>query len=192
MGRPRVTEERANEILDAFEACVARHGLEGTTLQRVADEAGLTRSLIRHHVGNRDAVLAAWVERAVARYHDQLSELFESLPTTDRARTLTASLFGWGRTDHDRVMDLVLATETDNDAARQRIARFVEEMIQAIADELQVCYPGASPEECLVVAGGLTALSMTGESLQSLGVADLYGATLLSAAHRLVATLGSP
>jgi len=189
MGRPRVTEERTNEILDAFEECVATYGLEGTTLQRVADTAGLTRSLIRHHVGNRDELLAAWVERAVARYRDQLGELFSSLPRTDPARALAAYLFEGPRTRPDRVMDLIVATVADHKEARERIARFVEEMITGIADELGACYPSASREACLDVAGGLTALSMASESLKPLEVGASYHGTLVSAAQRLVSTL---
>ena len=41
MGRPNLTEVRTSEILDAFERCVARFGLEGSSLERVAEEAGI-------------------------------------------------------------------------------------------------------------------------------------------------------
>ncbi len=34
--------QRLDQVLDAFTRCVARYGFEGTTLQRVADEAGMT------------------------------------------------------------------------------------------------------------------------------------------------------
>ena len=43
MARPSVKDERTEAILAAFERCVARHGVEGATLQRTADEAGLAR-----------------------------------------------------------------------------------------------------------------------------------------------------
>ena len=189
MGRPRVTEERANEILDAFEACVARRGLEGTTLQRIADQAGLARSLIRHHVGNWDQVLAAWVERAIDRYRDQLREFLDALPTTDRAKALAAYLFEGDQTEPDRVMDLVIATAADHDEPRRRIGEFVEEMIQTIADELKACYPHADDTHCLDVAGGLVALSMTTESLRPLRMRDEYLRTWASAGQRLVRAL---
>ncbi len=51
-GRPSRTEERRLEILEAFGRCVARSGLEATTLEDVAREAGLQRAMIRHHVGD--------------------------------------------------------------------------------------------------------------------------------------------
>ena len=53
MARPRVTAERREEILAAFARCVARDGVEGASLQQVADEAGLARGLLRHHLGQR-------------------------------------------------------------------------------------------------------------------------------------------
>ncbi|MEV0585321.1 TetR family transcriptional regulator [Nonomuraea sp. NPDC050310] len=37
-----------------FTRCVARYGLDGATLQRVADEAGTARGHICHHAGNRE------------------------------------------------------------------------------------------------------------------------------------------
>ncbi len=191
MARPRVTETRRNEILDAFEECVATHGLEGTTLERLAAAAGLRRSLIRHHIGNRDQLLVAWVDRAVGRYSEDLKALLVSLPTTDRSQTLVRSLFGWPRTRPDRVMDRIVATAAEHDEARDRIARFVEEMIDLLADELGTCYPHASRRACLEVAGGLTALSMTSESLTPLEVQASHQDALAAAAERLVTTLRS-
>ena len=188
MGRPKVTEERANQILDAFEECVTRHGLEGTTLQHVADRAGLTRSLIRHHVGNREELLAAWAERAVERYRVQMGSWIDTLPDSNRARALVTSLFDQ-EMEPDRVMDLVVATGGQHDEVRRQIAEFLEEMIRTIADELQASYPHASEDHCLDVSGGLAALSMTVESLKPLGMSDRYTGTWSSVAQRLVDTL---
>ena len=38
MPRPSVKAERTEEILDAFERCVARYGVEGSTLERIAEQ----------------------------------------------------------------------------------------------------------------------------------------------------------
>ena len=54
MARPSVKEERREQILTAYEQCVARYGVEGATLDKVAEEAGLARPLIRHNIGNRE------------------------------------------------------------------------------------------------------------------------------------------
>lgn len=68
MPRPRVDDERREQILSAFERCVFRTGLAKTTLQQVADEADLPRPLVRYFVGNRsemvDQLIARMMERA--------------------------------------------------------------------------------------------------------------------------------
>ena len=78
MARPRVTEERSRQILDAVEVCVARHGLEGASLQRIAEQAGLARGLLRHHVGNREALIEAMAERFLVKSAAELAELTEA------------------------------------------------------------------------------------------------------------------
>ena len=57
MARPERGEERREQILNAFEVCVGKKGLEGTTLSDVAREAGLPRPLLRHFMGNREEMV---------------------------------------------------------------------------------------------------------------------------------------
>ena len=67
MPRPTIAPQRREEILQAFEACALRKGLDATTLTDVAEEAGLPRSLVRHFVGNRDAMVSGLIERMFSR-----------------------------------------------------------------------------------------------------------------------------
>jgi TetR/AcrR family transcriptional regulator, transcriptional repressor of bet genes len=77
MGRPSVAPQRRRQIVDATIQCMAAHGVSGTTLERIADTAGMGRGLVRHFAGNRDELLidaarvfffgdAAWEESDVA------------------------------------------------------------------------------------------------------------------------------
>ena len=67
MPRPSIAAERREEILQAFEVCALRKGLEATTLADVADEAGLPRSLVRHFMGNRAEMVSGLIERMMER-----------------------------------------------------------------------------------------------------------------------------
>lgn len=49
-------------LLRATVDVVARKGLRGLTFRAVAEEAGVNNTLIAHHFGNRDALLAAALE----------------------------------------------------------------------------------------------------------------------------------
>ena len=84
MGRPDLTETRTTEILDAFERCVGRYGLDGSSLERIAEEAGMKRSILRHYVGNRTDLIHALTDRVVAGYRSQLQAFMDTL--TDDGR----------------------------------------------------------------------------------------------------------
>lgn len=52
-------------LVRAAVGVVARYGLRGLTFRRVADEAQVNNSLVAHHFGSRDALIAAALEYAV-------------------------------------------------------------------------------------------------------------------------------
>ncbi len=83
MARPSKAEERKEQILDAFERCVVETGLQGITLERVAKEAELPRSLVRHFVGNRDDMVEAVFERFMRRVEALWSGLSHRRPSID-------------------------------------------------------------------------------------------------------------
>jgi len=72
MGRPSVAGERRRHILAATIRCIAAYGIGGTTLDRIAEEAGMARGHVRHFAGNRDEIL---VEAARAFYFEDQEEL---------------------------------------------------------------------------------------------------------------------
>ena len=80
MARPKLDIERREQILVAFETCVIELGLHKTTLQKVADTAGLPRPLVRHFVGNRDQIVTLLLERMVERAEANLAERFRQDP----------------------------------------------------------------------------------------------------------------
>jgi AcrR family transcriptional regulator len=62
-GLPAVTPER---IIDSALKLTAQHGLEGWTLRQLAGAVEAYPAVIYHHVGDREAVVAAVVERVIA------------------------------------------------------------------------------------------------------------------------------
>ncbi len=78
MPRPSVAAERREEILQAFEACALRKGLEATTLADVAEEAGLPRPLVRHFMGNRADLVSGLIERMMQRAIAAIEQAIEA------------------------------------------------------------------------------------------------------------------
>ena len=88
MARPSVKAERTEAILQAYERCVARLGVEGATLEKIAAEAGMARPLLRHHAGNRDELLRMAVRRFAGRSDQAMRELRSALPEGATGRDL--------------------------------------------------------------------------------------------------------
>lgn len=57
MARPSVADVRREQIIEATLRTIAEHGISSTTLDRIADTAGMSRGHVRHFAGNRDRLL---------------------------------------------------------------------------------------------------------------------------------------
>lgn len=67
-GQPSIALERRRHIVDAFIELVAERGLEGVTVDCVAEMVGVQRAAVHHYVGNREDLIAAASEEACRRY----------------------------------------------------------------------------------------------------------------------------
>ncbi|MCJ1960472.1 TetR/AcrR family transcriptional regulator [Novosphingobium mangrovi (ex Hu et al. 2023)] len=50
-------DERRQSLMEATLTCVARHGLDGTTVRRITEEAGVTPGLVRHYFGSKEELI---------------------------------------------------------------------------------------------------------------------------------------
>lgn len=93
-------------------------------LEPVAGEAGLARPLIRHYFGNRDALLAAAVERALAAHRADLEDALRAARDTDRLDSFLDHLFLGrfaGNSERDRIFRALFAGL--DDAGLRRLLR---------------------------------------------------------------------
>ncbi|CAM3477940.1 TetR/AcrR family transcriptional regulator [Isoptericola cucumis] len=109
-------DRRRANVVDALFRVVRRAGLEGASLRRVADEAGLAVGSVRHYFDGHDALVAfaldAMVERVTARLVERASALVPALERGDLTGAATI----------DAVVDLLaellpLDTERRDEAA---------------------------------------------------------------------------
>src|SRR5438309_8882241 len=62
--KPRdLAGDKAQRIVDAMRASVARHGAAGSTFDHVAREAGVSRGLLHYYFGTKERLLAEVVRR---------------------------------------------------------------------------------------------------------------------------------
>lgn len=96
MGRRSLAAERRQQVLEAASRCLARNGLAGTTLEKIAEESGLSRSHVRHYVGNRDDLLLALVDWVQERDDRAFAAAVEEAPPSSGSRWRWTTFSGPG------------------------------------------------------------------------------------------------
>jgi AcrR family transcriptional regulator len=168
VGRPNLQEQRTAEILAAYEICVARHGLDGATQERIAAEAGVKRTLLRHYLGNKEEMVEALIKHVVARFNAETDQMIAALPVSDRPNALLDILFGpLGVTDTSSVLTIsALGAASDRfPKARTGLLAAMDRMMEAIATELGKAYPKAEETRCRAIAHGICHLYFSIDSL---------------------------
>lgn len=191
MGRPSVQAQRKEEILVAFEKCVAKFGVEGATLERIAEEAGLARPLLRHHVGNREELIEALSGRFLAKWEDYATSLVAGLPDDDPAEALIDHLFTSNKDNWERVLvaEALISSSATRPELGQKLGQWVAGVVRLVAGQIQASYPLAAEESVRVVATGVVGIYFNVDSLEPLGSVETLLADSKKAAQQLVSTL---
>ena len=192
MPRPSLKEARRAEILEAYGRCVARYGVDGATLERTAEEAGLARALIRHNVGNKDALFEAFLDQFLGASAETTDAFFRSLPQDDRIPTLIEWLFDprYADTHEVSVTSALITAAIERPPLAKRLRRWTLDFIAAIRRELERAFPGADREKTEAVANGIAAIYFNADTLTSLGRMSRQRRHSEAAASLLVSTLG--
>ncbi|GLQ30732.1 hypothetical protein GCM10007876_12110 [Litoribrevibacter albus] len=78
MGRPSKSEERREQILDAFERIILRDGYAKASQRKIAEEADLNQPMIHHYFSGQNELLDAFLARIISRYSQALNEFVQS------------------------------------------------------------------------------------------------------------------
>lgn len=192
MARPSVKQQRTEEILDAFSRCIARFGLHGSTLERIAEEAGVQRPILRHYIGNRDELVAALAARIERQFTAATKALFAWLPQSNRIEHLVEALFdpSWRSSSEDLAVAQALISATDEyPEIGAGLRSWLLEFDRQVGDELSARYPDALRSEIEAVSFGLVSISINVDSFGPLQLPDRYRENGKQAAWRLIRSL---
>ena len=192
MGRPNLTDQRTAEILDAFEWCVGKYGIAGTSLEAVAKEAGMKRSILRHYVGNRDELVIALSERVVAKYVESTASAFDALDDCSGVKPLIDYLFPTSATTDAAslmVIESLIAAADEYPTVRTLVTEYVNTLTERISRSLRSLYPQATRQRCWQVAYGIVGICFNEHSLVSLALPAKYSKASRACAMLLVESL---
>lgn len=192
MGRKDLSDVRTQEILDAFEVCIVRYGVDGTSLEQIAEEAGLKRSMLRHYVGNRDDLIHALAERVAAKHMRELDEMAAYLPGKGAVERVIECLFPetpWESPSEQAVVAALFRIAERYPRVGQLMRDSIDRMHAVLAEGLCSAYPQAASEDVRAVAFGIGAISFDFESLALLGSTADFRERAVGGALRLIGTL---
>ncbi|MEM6689723.1 MAG: TetR/AcrR family transcriptional regulator [Planctomycetota bacterium] len=193
MGRPDLTEKRTAEILDSFERCVGKFGLEGSSLEHIAEEAGMKRSILRHYVGNRDDLVVALTKRVVSKYRLGLDEFASSIRPAKRVDDLIQYLLPSSRQSSSEsilVIESLIAGAEQYEEVRVQMLSYIDDVVDMITSQLRLEFPKRTKAECWTVAYGMVCIWFNQESLGPLGLPPKYLKSARSGMRSLIDTLG--
>ena len=177
MARPRVGEERREEILAAFEACVVRKGFAKTTLEDVAEAAGQPRSLVRYFIGNRADMVSALVDRLLERGDAHLRQMPSDASAAQALDIVVDRIFS---DDVASVVIMELWHLSLRDAPlRKRLAAIYERVVMEVGGR-----QGEAPRTDAAFAA--VSLAFGAAFFRHLGLEPRRADSIRTAAHRLL------
>jgi AcrR family transcriptional regulator len=170
MGRPSLAVERLEQILDAVTQCVGEFGVEGTTLERVAEASGFSRGHVRHYVGNREEMLDRFRQRLTDRYVSRMQEISDNAEVGQRGPELVRFLFGreFGPSADSVAINALLWAAARDEPVRNHLRSTYLALERTLSQALSADYPRAPEAECASCAYAVLCLAFAHSTLQEL------------------------
>ncbi|WP_417436673.1 TetR/AcrR family transcriptional regulator [Idiomarina abyssalis] len=175
MARPSMAAQRKEEILDSLQQCILSYGIQATSLENIADKAGMKRTILRHYIGNRDDIICALSARFRSLYTQQWQQLLSWLPSNNKVEALLDSLFGVGNQEHiERTIigEAIFSEAKRLEGVKQDQKSIMDEFIEIVSDLLKAQYPDAESNKISLVAHGIYASYLLAESFLPLHAVD--------------------
>lgn len=195
MPRPSLKDERSQEILDAFLTCVARFGLEGATQERIAAEAGVKRTLLRHYLGNRDEMIRALMDYVVAGFSETTDALAKVLGPDGDLTMLIALLFDERDASDPRLMlayQAMVASVDNYPEMRAPLLESLQRFLSVIEEAAKRSHPNQSTDTIRAVAHGISAAYVNLDALTPLNPPAEWHIAAKTAAILLANSLKDP
>lgn len=171
MGRKSLKTERVGEILDAFERCVESKGLQASTLDDIAEEAGMARRMIRHYVGNRKEVIDAGVERIIGKFEDSVQQSMAQAPADKRFDAAFDYIFSeaFNSVPATRLVAALLPVSLYDSDIQASIKSIYDAFHLGLKHELAVLKPGAHEQAVEQAAYSIMCLAFGGGWMRNIG-----------------------
>ena len=151
--------KRKGRILDAAEALFAKHGFDGVSMRKVAEEAGVDLALSSYHFGNKrglfDAVLMRRAEvlneTRLAALERCKAEAGEGGPTVEAIiNAFLEPMLAHGYQEDEgwrHYFELVAQVNSSFEWGGQLMTKYFDPLVRKFIDALKVALPNADPAD---------------------------------------------
>jgi TetR/AcrR family transcriptional regulator, transcriptional repressor of aconitase len=190
-GRPSQVAARAEQLVSTFLDLVAANGLEATSLNEVAEASGISRSAIRHFVGNRESLIAAAITHLCDSY---LTAIRDAVGEEPKPEELIRFLFSPIWTDpfavRTRAFDALLSEGSYDSALSMRMRGAYEELIALLVTSFRrLCLRGPTEDQYVAAAYSIVCLSESHASMRAIGFDESYARFAFDSALALMGGL---
>ena len=192
MGRPSLAPQRRAELLDATIEAILERGVDGATVARIADIAGVQPSLVHHYLGQRHQILEAAVQRAVDTVESLVAGRLEAVAAPDGRLVAQLDVLFSERLaapEINQLIDQLVAAGYVDPVIRDAVSAMYARFRQILDDTLRAAFPDADAYLVTTVAHGLLALAHAAPTFGFLGFDPANLRRARAAADRLVAQL---
>jgi AcrR family transcriptional regulator len=195
VGRPSIADARRPQIVEAFVECIRRYGLEGATVERVAEMLGVSRTLVFHYFGDTEALTRTATEQIFNQTLTRLMTYVRTLPPAQRGHAILDFLFEGPH--FGELRDVIVMAEITSLAGRDKRAHVMladmwERSIEIIVDELRAAFPQADASRCRAIGYALTCLGEENWWMTFIGPGERHRGAARAAAEILLASLIPP
>lgn len=191
MGRKSLKTERVNEILNAFERCLEKKGLQASTLDNIAEEAGLARRMIRHYVGNREDLINAAVARIIETFNHTVFDIINKADHNKRLSFALEYLFSEAFSDLPATKHVaaLLPVSLYDPQVSHAVKAIYDSFHLGLDHELKSYFPTAPDAQRLQTAYSIMCLSFGGGWMYNIGFDSTLNLQNKKIAEGLIAQL---
>ena len=193
MPRKSLKEVRSEQILATYATCIARYGFEGATQERIAEQADVKRSILRHYLGNREEMIDALIDHVGKDWKTQTEELVNALPHSRRVSVLLEFLFDkYYVVDRNSILILhaLIAAAEQYPGINMMLIDWTNQLIQMVENELRLEYTDVADDLIFSVAFGVVGIYFNIDSFALHDPPDKWWTASKNAAELLVNSLG--
>jgi AcrR family transcriptional regulator len=188
-----ISEIRRPEIVQATIKTITKQGLPMPSYDQIAQEAGMSRQLIRHYFPQPEALMLAVCDALANTYRDLLMQGILQANSTERLTLFLDFYFNLlGKRElrkpaDDAVYDAVMSLAAGSKAIRKNLHDQYHLLQHTIAHEVQISHPKLSQNACREI-GFLFVSLMYGhwKMVASLGFSDSHNTVTRAALDRII------